>query len=308
MSSLPSGTSVWSWWTQRLPRRAADGLAVVVLVIAAVFFALVCWQSWNSAVSSLEYLEASDGLIQIPVYPPKFAIPFGSALIGPPNVERRLETVSESHNPRVGLHGSNLSSDPQHLFPDYSASVRASRGRVPGIGGRRGLRHDHRLVRRGGAVADDAVQGRRQLHVLRHPRLHSDGPVRQPRRSEFGHLLGGSKMDGASPGRPRHGHHGELRRLCRGLRLQRGHRRHVHPGGFAGDAEVWLRQAARHRRHRGLGDPGSADPSQRPHDHLRHHHRAVHRKTADRRLHSGAHLGLDLHGHDLILGKALSPK
>jgi TRAP-type C4-dicarboxylate transport system permease small subunit len=68
--------------TQRLPRRAADGLAVVVLVIAAVFFALVCWQSWNSAVSSLEYLEASDGLVQIPVYPPKFAIPFGSALIG----------------------------------------------------------------------------------------------------------------------------------------------------------------------------------------------------------------------------------
>lgn len=67
--------------TQRLPRRVADGLAVVVLVIAAVFFVLMCWQSWHAGVSSLEYREASDGLVQIPVYPPKLAIPFGAALI-----------------------------------------------------------------------------------------------------------------------------------------------------------------------------------------------------------------------------------
>ncbi len=67
--------------TQRLPRRVADGLAVVVLLIAALFFVLMCWQSWHAGISSLEYREASDGLVQIPVYPPKLAIPFGAALI-----------------------------------------------------------------------------------------------------------------------------------------------------------------------------------------------------------------------------------
>ena len=67
--------------TQRLPRRVGDGLAVVVLLIAALFFVLMCWQSWHSGLSALEYREASDGLVQIPVYPPKLAIPFGAALI-----------------------------------------------------------------------------------------------------------------------------------------------------------------------------------------------------------------------------------
>jgi len=67
--------------TQRLPGKVGDALAVFVLVIAAVFFALMCWQSWYAGVSAWEYREASDGLVQIPVYPPKLAIPFGSALI-----------------------------------------------------------------------------------------------------------------------------------------------------------------------------------------------------------------------------------
>ena len=67
--------------TQRLPRRTADGLAVVVYLIAALFFVLMCWQSWHSGLSAWEYREASDGLVQIPVYPPKLAIPFGAALI-----------------------------------------------------------------------------------------------------------------------------------------------------------------------------------------------------------------------------------
>ncbi len=67
--------------TQRLPGKVADGLAVVVLVIAAVFFVLMAWQSWHAGLSALEYREASDGLVQIPVYPPKLAIPFGAVLI-----------------------------------------------------------------------------------------------------------------------------------------------------------------------------------------------------------------------------------
>ena len=67
--------------TRRLPKRVEDGLAVVILVVAAVFFALLAWQSWLSAMSAFEYREASEGLIQIPIYPPKFAIPFGSAVM-----------------------------------------------------------------------------------------------------------------------------------------------------------------------------------------------------------------------------------
>ena len=67
--------------TQRLPIKVADGLAVVTLLVAALFFGLMAWQSWLSAASSFEYLEASEGLIQIPIYPPKFAIPFGSVIM-----------------------------------------------------------------------------------------------------------------------------------------------------------------------------------------------------------------------------------
>ncbi len=67
--------------TSRLPRRTADGLAVVVLSIAAGFFVLVAWESLYSGLSAWEYDEGSDGLVQFPLYPPKLAIPFGAALI-----------------------------------------------------------------------------------------------------------------------------------------------------------------------------------------------------------------------------------
>jgi len=67
--------------TQRLPKRVGDGFAIVTLLIAAVFFGLLAWQSWLSAWSAFEYREASEGLIQIPIYPPKFVIPFGSAIM-----------------------------------------------------------------------------------------------------------------------------------------------------------------------------------------------------------------------------------
>jgi len=67
--------------TRRLPKKADDGLAIFTLLIAAVFFGLLAWQSWLSALSAFEYREASEGLIQIPIYPPKFAIPFGSLMM-----------------------------------------------------------------------------------------------------------------------------------------------------------------------------------------------------------------------------------
>jgi TRAP-type C4-dicarboxylate transport system permease small subunit len=67
--------------TQRLPQKVADGLAIVTLLVAALFFGLMAWQSWLSATSAFEYREASEGLIQIPIYPPKFAIPFGSVIM-----------------------------------------------------------------------------------------------------------------------------------------------------------------------------------------------------------------------------------
>lgn len=67
--------------TQRLPKKLDDGMSIATLLIGAVFFGLLAWQSWFSAWSAFEYREASEGLIQIPIYPPKFAIPFGSAIM-----------------------------------------------------------------------------------------------------------------------------------------------------------------------------------------------------------------------------------
>lgn len=67
--------------TQRLPIKVADGLAIVTLLVAALFFGLMAWQASLSAASAFEYREASEGLIQIPIYPPKLAIPFGCAIM-----------------------------------------------------------------------------------------------------------------------------------------------------------------------------------------------------------------------------------
>lgn len=67
--------------TQRFSQRTEHGVAVLTLLLAAVFFAFMAWESWLSALSSFRYREASEGLVQIPIYPPKFAIAFGSLMM-----------------------------------------------------------------------------------------------------------------------------------------------------------------------------------------------------------------------------------
>lgn len=67
--------------TSRLPRTMQALLAIATLIIAALFFCGIAWYSWIAAMSSLEYNEASEGLVQIPIYPPKFAIAIGSAIM-----------------------------------------------------------------------------------------------------------------------------------------------------------------------------------------------------------------------------------
>jgi TRAP-type C4-dicarboxylate transport system permease small subunit len=67
--------------TRNLPRFAATVLDVMAHILAIAFFLLIAWQAGVSAMSSLDFREASEGLLQIPIYPAKFAISIGSLVI-----------------------------------------------------------------------------------------------------------------------------------------------------------------------------------------------------------------------------------
>ncbi|MFQ5850539.1 MAG: TRAP transporter small permease subunit [Candidatus Binatia bacterium] len=68
--------------TRRLPPKAEIAVDILAHLVALLFFLLIAWQSGASALSSWEFREASEGLLQIPIYPPKFAISLGSLLMG----------------------------------------------------------------------------------------------------------------------------------------------------------------------------------------------------------------------------------
>ncbi len=68
--------------TRHLSHRGRIVFDIIAHVIGLVFFLLIAWQSGKSALSSWEFGESSEGLIQIPIYPPKFAVAVGSLLMG----------------------------------------------------------------------------------------------------------------------------------------------------------------------------------------------------------------------------------
>lgn len=67
--------------TARLSAKKEAVIDIVAHLVAAVFFLLLAWQAGVSGLSSWQYNEASEGLFQIPIYPPKFAVAAGSLLI-----------------------------------------------------------------------------------------------------------------------------------------------------------------------------------------------------------------------------------
>jgi TRAP-type C4-dicarboxylate transport system permease small subunit len=68
--------------TRLLSPKAEIAVDILAHLVALFFFLFIAWQSGNSALSSWEFRESSEGLLQIPIYPAKFAVALGSLLMG----------------------------------------------------------------------------------------------------------------------------------------------------------------------------------------------------------------------------------
>ncbi|MEI4470124.1 TRAP transporter small permease subunit [Frigidibacter sp. MR17.24] len=67
--------------TDRLPAGAARAAQVLALLAGALLFAWAAWAGWLSALKSLAIGEMERGSIRFPVWPIKFAVCFGMALL-----------------------------------------------------------------------------------------------------------------------------------------------------------------------------------------------------------------------------------
>lgn len=60
-----------------MPHRTRLIFDLITYVFGFAIFALITWQTGLSFLDSWEYLEETDGYINFPIYPAKFAIPIG---------------------------------------------------------------------------------------------------------------------------------------------------------------------------------------------------------------------------------------
>ena len=65
----------------RMPARAQAALDVLAGLCGLVFFGLLLWQAWNEALYSWQIDEATFGLIRFPLWPARFVLAFGTALL-----------------------------------------------------------------------------------------------------------------------------------------------------------------------------------------------------------------------------------
>ncbi|ETX13366.1 hypothetical protein OCH239_10625 [Roseivivax halodurans JCM 10272] len=67
--------------TDRLPQGLARGLSVLAMLAGAVLFAWAAWAGWLSAEKSFAIGEMKRGSIRYPIWPIKYAVSFGMALL-----------------------------------------------------------------------------------------------------------------------------------------------------------------------------------------------------------------------------------
>jgi TRAP-type C4-dicarboxylate transport system permease small subunit len=65
----------------RMPPRVQAALDVLAGLCGVLFFGLLLWQAWNEALYSLQIREATVGLIRLPLYPARFVLVAGTALL-----------------------------------------------------------------------------------------------------------------------------------------------------------------------------------------------------------------------------------
>ena len=91
------------------------------------------------------------------------------------------------------------------------------------------------------------------------------------------------------PGGLRHQQHRHLHGFCRHLRIESCHGSRRGRRVCSGNDQERLQQEAGRGLGLGRGDSRNPDPPQHHHDHLRAHHRDLHRKALHRRDHPGHH-------------------
>lgn len=67
--------------SRHFSRRAQQILIAVVAVVSALFFAAFAWQTWGDALSKYEIGEQALGTVAVTVWPTRFFVPIGCALI-----------------------------------------------------------------------------------------------------------------------------------------------------------------------------------------------------------------------------------
>lgn len=67
--------------TERLPRRMRLGLDMAADCLGLAFWAFMLWASWDSAMLAWQYDDVTPGLVAIPLFPAKIAVPFGTLLL-----------------------------------------------------------------------------------------------------------------------------------------------------------------------------------------------------------------------------------
>lgn len=66
---------------RRMPPRVQAALDVLAGLCGVLFFGLLLWQAWGEALYSLQIREATVGLIRFPLYPARFVLAAGTALL-----------------------------------------------------------------------------------------------------------------------------------------------------------------------------------------------------------------------------------
>ena len=137
----------------------------------------------------------------------------------------------------------------------------------------------------------------RGLRLRRHSAVRADGQSRLGVGHGARSLCRRLFLDRPRARRARARHHPRLRRLCRGVGIERGLGGDHGQGLPAGDAALQLQPPALHRRDRRRRHARHPDPAEHRVRDLRAAHRAVDRQAAARRHSARPAADRDLHGH-----------
>lgn len=81
--------------------RLRSAMDIFASLAGIVFFSLLTWQGWDEALRSLARSEATTGLVRLPLYPARFSLVFGSALLVVVLLADLIRDITNFGNPRA---------------------------------------------------------------------------------------------------------------------------------------------------------------------------------------------------------------